>query len=370
MNAERTYRVHEDAEVGMRGGVSGWDIGYIRLGQAWPLWKDEDRPHITSLGDKGVSSPEAVSFFAAHVEGMCKGSNQDHSQGFHPRAVTIDSPSYAIGDVRRIRVTPDLDRAYSGSPLVRIPCGVLPFCIVGVDSEMTNDASAIATLATGFDDPQVRDYLHETLGLDIEDYVDPRIASVGLFGSLGPDVEATFGAALRSTGVGLAARLGYMAGTGRLQDCAIGPYAGLSYHYGIQGGLDSSIASPAGTGKVDAGQVDIDSWWRFELGVRAELLRTARVMWTLGLGWEWSSYSFRNGNQMLAANLTDDGPVARVGPRFAITHHLGLEVLLASRVGLYNYDRPRYTLVPGVLASDNTTGRTLTMGLETALVGW
>jgi hypothetical protein len=185
---------------------------------------------------------------------------------------------------------------------------------------------------------------------------------------LGIATEKTAGPSWQSTAAGLIVHLGGVFGIGRFHDAGVALHGAISYFHGIEGGLNSSIASPDGTSNVDAGRAEVASYWRVAPEASLELHRTDRIMWRVGLGWAWTSYNL--GNEILANNLSGYGPELHLGPRFVIARHFAVDVLFSPRVDFYSYDRHRYTLVPGQLTSDTARGHTVTLGLEAAMVRW
>ncbi|HMI82881.1 MAG TPA: hypothetical protein VK550_02250 [Polyangiaceae bacterium] len=368
---ERRYNIaNGEASLAVLGTDRSIDIGVVVLRSSWPEWEDTHSPTITALSPETFRNLQGFAFYAFHRSGMCKGQNQGEAQGLHRRAAQMDNPRYKYRDEEVLRIRPPLDRSYSGSPLALAPCGVEPWCIVGVQSMLTNDAQAQASFAFGFQDPRVRTFFEKEVGMSLDNYQDPRVAPDGFQLALGGVTDLHVGKGVTGSMVGLAGDAGWALGLGHFKSTAI--TFGLSYVYqwAIQTEVRSFVVAPDGLQRFASGSIPIRTAQRIEPTVGFELFRTNPIIFLGALGFSYSSYSFSDESAPSIDTPSAIGAVLRFGAGFRLARHWSFDLLVSARMMGYSYAGSRYTLVPGVLASEPATATGGTAGLKASLAYW
>jgi hypothetical protein len=368
---ERRYNIaNGEASLSVLGTDSSIDIGFVVLRSSWAEWEDKYGPTITALSPEMFRNLQGLAFYAFHHAGMCKGQNQGTAQGLHRRQAQVDNPRYKYRDEEVLRIRPPLDRSYSGSPLVLAPCGVEPWCIVAVQSMLTNDAYGQASFAFGFDDPRVRTFFEKEVGASLDNYQDPRVAPDGFQLAFGGVTDLHVGKGVTGSMVGMAGDATFALGLGDFKSTAMTFGLSYAYQWAIQTEVRSFVVAPDGLQRFESGSIPIRTVQRVEPTVGFELGRTKPIMFLGALGFSHSSYSFSDESAPSIDTPNAIGAVLRLGVGFRLVRHWRFDVMFSARMLGYSYAGSRYTLVPGVLASEPATATGGTAGLKASVAYW
>jgi hypothetical protein len=341
------------------------DVGVLELQTDWVGAAPEYRTPLTRVPADRVQRATRLRFYTFHNQdpaASCKGSQQGSAQGLHATEVNVVTAGYVERDgAESIRLTPSLDRAYSGSPLVMAPCGKRPWCVIGVLSKRSNDAGEQAALAAGLDSATVGDFLHGSMGLSVEDYVDARAAPVGALISAGPIFNEYVGHGVRGFAWGFEERFSWLTGFGRDNAWALAVGLALSQEFFAGGTFDSVIQSPDGGWTTLAGTEEVGTAFRAEPFAGVEFLRSEPVSLRVLVGPHWAIYPTGHGGAP-----TSNGWSALLGGRVRPTERFFIDFAAVGRFLSFSLDGKRYTLVPGQLEDVEHTVRGWSVGIQTA----
>jgi hypothetical protein len=352
--------------------ISGYDVAVLELKSDWAGEVPEAYLPLTRIDESSVGPDSAFEYASFHSKvtgNSCKGAHQGEAQGLSTTSAESESLSYLYKGTEHIRVRPALDQSYSGSPLLMRQCGKRPACVVGVQSESTNDGGSMASMVATLSLPGVSDRLYTGFGVAVEDYQDPRMAVAGFALFIGPSAHWYSGAFLHGASVGLQGGGSYVLPFGRLNDFGLIAQLALAHEWFSDNEVTGVLRSPDGSWQARGSSSEASSVFSMEASLGAELFRSSIVTTIATFGGAIATYELEDASDTLR-DLTSSALLARLGTVFRPCSSCFVEVALVGRKLKYAYHGGRYTLVPNMLTISSEEKRGYSLGLQVSFAAF